>query len=74
MGNLAVFYAGSGQFEKAQPLFERAMAVFRKVGGNNAFLQKFLAEYFAMERKLDCRLEYVPVNTAVTEVVQILPG
>lgn len=74
MGNLALFYAATGQFEKAQPLFESAMAVFRKVGGDNRFLQNFLAEYGVMERKLGHKKEAKQITKQLDQLVKASAG
>jgi len=52
LANLGIFYSTTGDLEKSEDLFKQAHAVFENIGGDNAFIQHFLAEYYGVEQKL----------------------
>lgn len=55
--NLATYFSASGKPALAEPLFQQADQIFDASGGDPAFIQHFLAEYVATERKLGHKKE-----------------
>lgn len=73
LANLAIFYSESGDCTKAQPLFERAAALFERSGGDIVFIRKFDTEYAAFERKMGHKKEAKELSRRVEKLWSISP-
>src|SRR6185437_7178264 len=57
VANLGIYYSAAGDYEKAESLFKEAGAVFQNSGGNNAYMQHFVGEYYVVEKGLGHKKE-----------------
>jgi tetratricopeptide (TPR) repeat protein len=57
VANLGIYYSAAGDYQKAESLFKEANTVFQNSGGNNAYMQHFLGEYYGVEQRLGHKKE-----------------
>jgi tetratricopeptide (TPR) repeat protein len=71
VANLGIYYSAAGDYEKAESLFKEAECVFQNSGGNNAYMQHFVGEYYLVEKGLGHKKEAKQLRKHLRQLVNV---